>query len=125
MVGWLVDPEGFVKKWPLEYQIVTKTYLPSCLCDSSVGSDISDSSDSSELKKSKFYKTQTPYVTKLKNSKCDKTKKNSKCEKTLNTKYDKTKTKKMLRIKKELKMWIIHKFEMWQTQLKMWQNSKT
>ena len=56
----------FLKKWPLEYQIVTKTYLPSNLCDSSDGSDssnrsdscdssdtsdISDSSDSSDQKK--------------------------------------------------------------------------
>ena len=34
-----------VKKWPLEYQMVIITYLPSNLCDSSE-SDISDSSDS-------------------------------------------------------------------------------
>ena len=33
----------FVKKWPLEYQKVVKTYLPTYLCDSS---DISDSCDS-------------------------------------------------------------------------------
>ena len=36
----------FVKKLPLDYQMVTKTYLPSNLCDSSDGSDNSDSSDS-------------------------------------------------------------------------------
>ena len=41
-------PEGFVKKWPLEYQIVTKTNLLSYLCDSNDGSDSSDSSDGSE-----------------------------------------------------------------------------
>ena len=47
----------FVKKWPLEYQMVTKTYLPTYLWDSSDSSDscdscdrcdISDSSDSSD-----------------------------------------------------------------------------
>ena len=46
-----------VKLWPLEYQIVKKTYLPSNLCtisdssdncDSSDNSDNSDNSDSSE-----------------------------------------------------------------------------
>ena len=35
----------FVKKWPLEYQMVTKTYLPSNLCDSSDGNDSSYRSD--------------------------------------------------------------------------------
>ena len=36
----------FVKKWPSEYQMVTKTYLPYNLCDSSGSSDSSYSSDS-------------------------------------------------------------------------------
>ena len=39
-----------MKNLPLEYQIVTKTYLPSNICDSSDSSDsrdISDISDSS------------------------------------------------------------------------------
>ena len=40
--------ETFVKKWPLEYQMVTKTYLPSNLCDSSDSSDSSGSCDSSD-----------------------------------------------------------------------------
>ena len=38
----------FVKKRPSEYRMVTKTYLPSNLCDSSVVSDSSDSSDISD-----------------------------------------------------------------------------
>ena len=38
----------FVKKWPLEYQMVTKTYLPSNLCDISDGSNSGDSNDSSD-----------------------------------------------------------------------------
>ena len=37
----------FVKKWPLEYQKVIKTYLPTYLWDSSDSHDRSDSSDSS------------------------------------------------------------------------------
>ena len=37
----------FVKKWPLEYQKVIKTYLCTYLRDSSDGSDSSDSSESS------------------------------------------------------------------------------
>ena len=44
-VGRLVD---FVKKLPLEYQILTKTYLPTYLCDSIGGSDSSDRSNSSD-----------------------------------------------------------------------------
>ena len=48
--------DTFVIKWPLGYQMVTKTYLkpiclPTFLYDSSAGigsSDISDSSDSSD-----------------------------------------------------------------------------
>ena len=36
----------FVKKWPLEYQKVIKTYLPSYLWDSSDSSDSCDSCDS-------------------------------------------------------------------------------
>ena len=36
----------FVKKWALEYQIVTKIYIPSNLCHSSDSSDSSDSSNS-------------------------------------------------------------------------------
>ena len=38
----------FVKKWPLEYQKVIKTYLPTYLWDSSDSSDSHDSSDSSD-----------------------------------------------------------------------------
>ena len=38
----------FVKKWPLEYQKVIKTYRPTYLWDCSDRSDSSDSSDSSE-----------------------------------------------------------------------------
>ena len=38
----------FVKKWPLEYQKVIKTYLPTYLWDSSDSSDSSDSCDSSD-----------------------------------------------------------------------------
>ena len=37
-----------MKKWPLEYQMVTKTYLPIYLCDSSGSSDSCDSCDSSD-----------------------------------------------------------------------------
>ena len=51
----------FVKKWPLEYQKVIKTYLPTYLWDSSDtsdsrdSSDISDSSDSSDSDSSWWY----------------------------------------------------------------------
>ena len=116
-----------VKKLPLLYQIVTKTYLPTYLCNSSDSCDIcgsSDSNDSSDSidssgssyqytfffhqktyfpKKFLFHKKKfqqknstkkTQKVTKLKNSKCEKT------YKTLNV--------------TKLKMW----------QLKMCQNSK-
>ena len=38
----------FVKKLHLEYQMVTKTYISSNLCDSSDSSDSCDSSDSSD-----------------------------------------------------------------------------
>ena len=49
VVGWLVRLSvTLVKKWRLEYQIVTKTHLPSNLCDSSGSSDSCDSSDSSD-----------------------------------------------------------------------------
>ena len=43
-----------VKKLPSEYQMITKSYLPFYLCESSDGSDGSDNSDSgdrSDLKK--------------------------------------------------------------------------
>ena len=36
----------FVKKWPLEYQKVIKTYLPTYLWDSSDSSEICNSCDS-------------------------------------------------------------------------------
>ena len=81
-----VRPSTFVKKWPLEYQIVTKTYLPSNLCDSSDSSDTCNSSDSSYRKKNFNNKTfflqfflkqqnltKNQIVMKLKNSNCDKT----------------------------------------------------
>ena len=35
----------FVKKWPLECQMVTKTFLPSNICDSNHSSDSSDCSE--------------------------------------------------------------------------------
>ena len=35
----------FVKKWPLEFQMVTLTYLPIYLCDSNDSSDSFDSCD--------------------------------------------------------------------------------
>ena len=38
----------FVKKLPSEYQMLTKTYLHSNLCDSPVGSDSRDRSDRSD-----------------------------------------------------------------------------
>ena len=38
----------FVKKWPLEYQKVTKTYLPTYVWDSTDSRDSSDGSDSSD-----------------------------------------------------------------------------
>ena len=44
----LVCWERFVKKLPLEYHMVTKTYLPTYLCDNSDNSHCSDSSDSSD-----------------------------------------------------------------------------
>ena len=37
------------KMWSLVYQMVTKSYKRSYLCDSRDGSDSSDSSDSSEI----------------------------------------------------------------------------
>ena len=53
VVGPLVGPsvgpsDTFVKKWPLGFQTVTKTYVPSYLYDSSDSSDSCDSSDSSD-----------------------------------------------------------------------------
>ena len=36
------------KKWPLVYQMLIKSYLPSYLCDSSDSSDSGDSSDISD-----------------------------------------------------------------------------
>ena len=39
----------FVKKWPLEYQNVIKTYLPTYLRDSSESSDSCESRDSSDI----------------------------------------------------------------------------
>ena len=62
-----VGREGFMKKWHLECQIVTKIYLPSYLCDSSDGNDSSDSNDSIDSCDSTELKTQN--VTKLNNSK--------------------------------------------------------
>ena len=47
-VCWLVGQEGFVKKWLIEYQMVTKTHLPTYLWNSSDSSDSSDSCDSSD-----------------------------------------------------------------------------
>ena len=47
----------FVKKWPLEYCKVIKTYLPTYLWDSSDSSDIydkCDSCDSSDSSDNKF-----------------------------------------------------------------------
>ena len=44
-VCWLVI---LVKKWPLEYKKVIKTYLPTYLWDSSDSGDICDSCDSSD-----------------------------------------------------------------------------
>ena len=41
-VGPSVRPLMFVNKWPLEYQKVIKTYLPTYLWDSSDSSDSSD-----------------------------------------------------------------------------------
>ena len=55
LVGWLVGrsvgPLMFMKKWPLEYQKLVKTYLPTYVRDSGDSrdsSDLSDSSDSSD-----------------------------------------------------------------------------
>ena len=53
LVYWLVGGKTFVKKLPLEYQGVTKTYLKltyllTYLCDRSASSDSSDSSDVSD-----------------------------------------------------------------------------
>ena len=49
----------FVKKWPLEYQKVIETYLPTYLWDSSDSSDSSDSNDSSDS--SDFFVTKILY----------------------------------------------------------------
>ena len=50
--------EDFVKKLPLEYRMVTKTYLkPTYLCDSSDSCDSFNSSDSSESSDSSDQKT--------------------------------------------------------------------
>ena len=51
--------DTFVKKWPLEYQMVTQTYLkpnhlPTYLCDNSDNSDSSDSSDSMDSSGSSY-----------------------------------------------------------------------
>ena len=56
--------------------MVTKTYLPSNICDSSDSSDSSDTSDSFFFIKPKFHqKTQTQIVMKLNKSNCDVTQK--------------------------------------------------
>ena len=44
----------FVKKWPLEYQMATKTYLPSNICDSGDSSDSSDCIAKKNFSKKKF-----------------------------------------------------------------------
>ena len=46
-MGPSVRPLTFVKKWPLEYQKVIKTCLPTYIWDSSDSNDSSGSSDSS------------------------------------------------------------------------------
>ena len=78
MVWWFVcvsvgRSETFLKEWPLEYQMINKTYLrptylPTYLCDSSDGSDNSDSSesidtsDSSDTSESSYKKYQNKIV---------------------------------------------------------------
>ena len=57
----IIPSVTFVKKWPLGYQMVTKTYLPSNLYDST---DNSDSSESSDRSKSWTVVTVVPVVTK-------------------------------------------------------------
>ena len=54
-----VDPSvrDVCEKWPLEYQKVIKTYLPTNPCDSSYSSDSSDSSDSSARSYTKNHTT--------------------------------------------------------------------
>ena len=60
----------FVKKWPLEYQEVIKTYLPTYLwdssdsCDSRDSSDSSDSSDSNDSSDSSDSSDHTTFFTK-------------------------------------------------------------
>ena len=80
----------FVKKWPLDYQQVFKTLLPTYLWDSSDSSDIcascdsidsSDSSDSGDIKKNIyiynffyiFCFTKKKITKNLHNSNCDET----------------------------------------------------
>ena len=73
----------FVKKWPLEYQKVFKTYISTYLWDSSVSSDScdncgssdssdsTDSSDRSDQKNLFFTQKNLTSIVKLKNSNCD------------------------------------------------------
>ena len=83
VVCWLVGRETFVKKWYLEYQLITKTYLklpnylptslptllstylPTYLCDSSDSSDSIDNSDSCEKKRNFFVHQKTFFPTTL------------------------------------------------------------
>ena len=64
-----------MKKWPLEYQKVIKTYIPTYLWDNSDSCDSSDSSDSgnnsdscNSSDSSDSSKSKTQFSTKLKNS---------------------------------------------------------
>jgi hypothetical protein len=121
LVRWSVGPSVrrsvvFVKKWPLDYQQVIKTYFPTYLwdisdssdssdsCDSSDSSDSSESSDSSDkkfflpknsttqivMKLKLWWNSKTQIVRKLKNSNYEKNLKTQIVMKLKNSNYDKT-----------------------------------
>ena len=72
MIGW---SDTFMKKWPLEYQMVNKTYLSSNLCDSSDSSDSSDSCYSSDSSDQKSFSAKKKKIMNLKNLICNETQK--------------------------------------------------
>ena len=113
----------FVKKWPLQYQMVTLTYLHIYLCESTDSSDQTNFVIFFFLPSQNCDKTKkNPNVKKPKNSNWDKTQ-NSDCDKTQKIKFWQNLRTKIVTTQK-LKLWKNLK-NLNLTKLKRWQNSKS